>query len=115
MKKIALIGLGTMGSGIADNLLKGGYELHVYNRTPKKAARLMAKGALWADSPSVAASRAEVVIAVVGDDAASKAVWMGPDGALSGARPGTFCIRMQHPVTLMGAGVASPQPRSRRN
>ncbi len=92
MKKIAIIGLGTMGSGIAANLLKSGYELHVYNRTPGKAFQLLEKGALWADSPAAAAARAEMVIAVVGDDAASKAVWMGPNGAFEGARPGTFII-----------------------
>jgi len=92
MKEIALIGLGTMGSGIAANLLKAGYNLHVYNRTADKAAPLLKKGASWAESPAAAASRCEAVIAVVGDDAASKSVWMGPDGALSGARPGTYVM-----------------------
>jgi 3-hydroxyisobutyrate dehydrogenase len=92
MKRIALIGLGTMGIGIAANLLKGGYELHVYNRTKEKAAPLIAQGAVWAESPVGAASSAEMVIAVVGDDAASKAVWFGPDGALAGAKSGTFVI-----------------------
>jgi 3-hydroxyisobutyrate dehydrogenase len=92
MKRIALIGLGTMGRGIAANLLKGGFELHVYNRSKEKAAPLISLGAVWAESPSVAASRAELVIAVVGDDAASKAVWFGQDGALAGAKPGTYVV-----------------------
>ncbi len=92
MKKIALIGLGNMGSGIAGNLLKGGYELHVYNRTREKVAPLLDRGAVWADTPSAAASAAEAVIAVVGDDDASRAVWLGPEGALAGARPGTFVV-----------------------
>lgn len=92
MKRIALIGLGTMGSGIAANLLKGGFELHVYNRTKEKAEPVIAQGAIWAESPSVAAARAELVLAVVGDDAASRAVWFGPDGALQGARTNTFIV-----------------------
>jgi len=92
MKNIALIGLGTMGSGIAANMLKEGYNLHIYNRTADKAAPLLGKGAHWAESPAVAASRSEAVIAVVGDDKASRAVWLGPEGALSGARPGTFVM-----------------------
>jgi 3-hydroxyisobutyrate dehydrogenase len=92
MKRIALIGLGTMGSGIAANLIKGGYELHVYNRTKEKAAQLISQGAVWAESPSAAASRAEMVIAVVGDDAASREVWFGPDGGLADAQPGTFVV-----------------------
>jgi 3-hydroxyisobutyrate dehydrogenase len=92
MKRIALIGLGTMGIGIAANLLKGGYELYVYNRTKEKAEPLVSQGALWADSPAAAAAKAELVIAVVGDDAASKAVWFGPVGALAGAQPGTYVV-----------------------
>ena len=92
MKRVALIGLGTMGSGIAANLLRGGYELYVHNRTPEKAAPLLAKGAFWAESPSAAAAQAELVIAVVGDDAASRAVWLAPDGVLVGARPGTYVL-----------------------
>jgi len=92
VKRVALIGLGTMGSSIAANLLKGGYELHVYNRTREKAESLLAQGAVWAESPSVAAAGAELVIAVVGDDAASKAVWFGSEGALTGAKSGTYVI-----------------------
>jgi len=92
MKRVALIGLGTMGSGIAANLLRRGYELYVYNRTREKAALLLAQGAFWAESPSAAAAQAELVIAVVGDDTASRAVWFSPDGILTGARPGTFVV-----------------------
>jgi 3-hydroxyisobutyrate dehydrogenase len=92
VKRVALIGLGTMGSGIAANLLKGGYELHVYNRTREKAESLLSQGAIWAESPSFAAARSELVLAVVGDDAASRAVWFGPEGAMAGARPGTFVV-----------------------
>ncbi len=92
MKRIALIGLGTMGNGIAVNLLKGGFQLHVYNRTREKAAPLLTQGALWADSPAAASAQAELVLSVVGDDAASRDVWLGPQGALGGGRPGTVVV-----------------------
>jgi 3-hydroxyisobutyrate dehydrogenase len=92
MPRIALMGLGIMGSGIAQNLIKRNFPLHVYNRTREKAQPLLALGAQWADSPRAAAAQAEVVISVVGDDAASRAVWLGPEGALAGAPPGAVIV-----------------------
>jgi 3-hydroxyisobutyrate dehydrogenase len=92
MARVALLGLGTMGSGIAQNLARRGFLLHVYNRTREKARPVLALGAHWADSPRAAAAQAEVVIGVVGDDAASRAVWLGPEGALAGAQPGSVVI-----------------------
>lgn len=92
MASVALLGLGIMGSGIARNLLKHGFPLHVYNRTREKAQPLLAEGAHWADSPRAAAAQAEVVVSVVGDDAASRAVWLGPNGALAGAPPSAVIV-----------------------
>jgi 3-hydroxyisobutyrate dehydrogenase/2-hydroxy-3-oxopropionate reductase len=57
VKKIALIGTGVMGCGMARNLMKKGFELTVYNRTKAKADQLVAEGAKWAES--VAACVAE--------------------------------------------------------
>lgn len=81
MTNVTVLGLGIMGSGIAHNLLKAGYSLTVYNRTQKKATPLIEAGAQWADSPALAAQHAAVVISMVGDDVASRAMWLGPDGA----------------------------------
>ena len=92
MARIALLGLGTMGSGIAQNLVKRGFPLHVYNRTREKAQPVLALGAHWADSPRAAAAQAEVILSVVGDDDASRAVWLGPEGALAGAPPGAVIV-----------------------
>ncbi len=92
MTSVALLGLGTMGSGIAQNLARRGFRLHVYNRTREKAQPVLALGAHWADSPRAAAAQAEVVLSVVGDDTASRAVWLGPEGALAGARPGAVIV-----------------------
>ncbi len=81
MTHVTLLGLGIMGSGIAHNILKSGYPLTVYNRTKEKAASLIEAGAQWADSPALAAQNADVVISMVGDDVASRAMWLGASGA----------------------------------
>ncbi len=91
-QQIALIGLGTMGIGMGGRLLQAGFPLKVYNRTPQRASELVAKGAVLASSPADAAANAEIIIAIVSDDAASREVWLGEKGALSGAKPGAVVI-----------------------
>ncbi len=81
-----------MGAGMAKNLLKAGYPLTVYNRTPAKAQALASQGALIARTPEEAATGASVILAMLSDDAASRSAWMGPDGALAGAAPGAVLI-----------------------
>lgn len=88
MRSIAFLGLGTMGSGMARRLLNSGFALTVYNRTASRAEELKAAGAKVAATPRAAAADAEVVVAMLADDAASRAAWMGEEGALAGARPG---------------------------
>ncbi|HSX31304.1 MAG TPA: NAD(P)-dependent oxidoreductase [Candidatus Saccharimonadales bacterium] len=85
MKKIAVIGLGIMGHGIASNFLKSGYEVWVWNRTKEKADDLLAKGAKWASSPKEAASKADMVFEVTANDESSREVWLRDDGILAGA------------------------------
>jgi 3-hydroxyisobutyrate dehydrogenase len=92
MKSIAVLGLGNMGAGMARRLLKAGYEVTVYNRTGARAEALAADGAAIATSPKQAAEHAEMVIAMVADDHASRAAWTGDAGALAGARPGTILM-----------------------
>ena len=86
MQRVAVLGLGTMGSGMAQNILKAGFPLTVYNRTPAKAEPLAAAGAKFAPTPREAVADADVVIAMVADDDASRALWLGADGALDAAR-----------------------------
>jgi 3-hydroxyisobutyrate dehydrogenase len=89
---VALIGLGTMGRGMAIQLLKAGLPLTVFNRTKDRAASLRDLGASVAANPREAAETAEVVISMVADDEASRGVWLGAEGALKGARPDTLLI-----------------------
>jgi 3-hydroxyisobutyrate dehydrogenase len=89
---VALLGVGTMGSGMGANLLKAGFPLTVYNRTPAKTEPLIAKGAKAANTPALAAKDAEIIISMLSDDAASQAAWMGANGALDGAKRGTVLV-----------------------
>jgi 3-hydroxyisobutyrate dehydrogenase len=89
---IALLGLGIMGSGMANRLLGAGFRLTIYNRTAQKAAPLLERGAKLAPTPREAVTRANIIISMVADDPSSRSVWLGEQGALSGAIPGTVLI-----------------------
>ncbi len=91
-KSVAILGLGTMGTCMAANLLKAGFSLAVYNRTPEKAKALVGDGARFASTPAEAVQDASIVISMLADDAASREVWMGHDGALAAVKEGTILI-----------------------
>jgi 3-hydroxyisobutyrate dehydrogenase-like beta-hydroxyacid dehydrogenase len=85
--KVAVVGLGGMGHGIASRVLAAGHTLAVYNRTRSRADDLAKGGARVASSPADAARGAELVLTMVADDAALAAVVSGHDGVLSGLEP----------------------------
>ena len=91
-EKIGFIGLGTMGLVMTRRLVAAGYPLIVWNRTQDKAEPLLSEGAEWGDSPAAVASAASIVITMVSDAAASKAVLCGSGGVLEGASPGLIVI-----------------------
>jgi 3-hydroxyisobutyrate dehydrogenase len=90
--RVALLGLGTMGNGMALNLLRAGFPLTVYNRATAKADALAAHGAAVARSPAQAGAQASVVLSMLADDAASRAVWSGDQGALAAMSPGSLAV-----------------------
>jgi 3-hydroxyisobutyrate dehydrogenase len=90
--RIAFLGLGTMGGGMARQLLRAGFPLSVYNRSAEKAQPLVEEGAEIAATPRDAAAGAAIVISMVADDEASRGMWLGADGALAGTKPGTILI-----------------------
>jgi 3-hydroxyisobutyrate dehydrogenase len=92
MKKIAFLGLGRMGHGMAGRYLDSGFTLAVWNRSKAKAEDLIARGARWAASPADAADDAAAVVTMVADDEASRAVWLGKDGAAASAGPGALAV-----------------------
>jgi 3-hydroxyisobutyrate dehydrogenase-like beta-hydroxyacid dehydrogenase len=79
---IGFIGLGGMGLAMATNLVKAGFGLRVYNRTPDKARPLLELGAKLVCSPAEAASPGGVVVTMVSDDRAIEEVTLGADGFL---------------------------------
>lgn len=92
MAKLAFLGLGNMGLAMAENLLKAGHSLTVYNRTAAKAAPLQALGALVAATPAEAARGAEAAFTMVTDDEALLHLSTGPDGLLAGLAPGAVHV-----------------------
>ena len=90
--RVAIIGLGIMGSGMAGRLLSANFPLTVYNRNRDKSAPFAGAGATVAGSPREAASKADIIISMVADDVASREVWLGDNGALAGVPRGSVLI-----------------------
>jgi 3-hydroxyisobutyrate dehydrogenase-like beta-hydroxyacid dehydrogenase len=91
--KVGFIGLGRMGLGMAGNLINAGHEVTVYNRSPEKAAPLVAAGATLARSVA-AACTGEAVMTMLADDAALEGVSFGPDGIVAQLAPGALHISL---------------------
>lgn len=82
--RVAILGMGAMGSRMAAALLRAGHSVTVWNRTAARAQPLVEQGATLASSPRGAAGGADMVLAMVRDDEASRQVWLSPaDGALA--------------------------------
>jgi 3-hydroxyisobutyrate dehydrogenase-like beta-hydroxyacid dehydrogenase len=81
-----------MGHGMAGRYLDAGFAVAVWNRSKAKAEDLIARGARWASSPADAADGADAIVTMVADDEASRAVWLGRDGAASAAKAGALAI-----------------------
>jgi 3-hydroxyisobutyrate dehydrogenase len=81
-----------MGAGMAANRLKAGFSLTVFNRTAAKAQGLVGAGAHFASTPAAAAKGASVIISMLADDAASREVWLGKEGALEAAEKSAVLI-----------------------
>jgi len=91
---IGFIGLGALGRPMAERLLSQGFPLTVFNRTRARAEALAEKGARLAESPAAAASRAEALITVLGDDRALAEVAFGPEGVVSALPRGATHLEM---------------------
>jgi 3-hydroxyisobutyrate dehydrogenase-like beta-hydroxyacid dehydrogenase len=94
-EKVAFLGLGIMGSRMAANLCRAGFEVHAWNRTRARAEELAeAHGAVVADTPREAAGAAGIAITMVVDSPEVEAVLFGPDGAAEGLGDGGLAIDM---------------------
>ena len=94
MAKIGFVGLGVMGSGMAERLLAAGHTVTGYNRTKVKAQRLLGSGMNWADTPRAAAQAGDLVFTMVTNTEALRAVTGGPNGILAGLSSDKIYIDM---------------------
>src|SRR5689334_16604858 len=88
--RIALLGLGTMGAGMARNILAAGLPLTVWNRTPDKAAPLAELGAIVAPNPGAAVTGADLVVTMLFDAASVEEVITA---ATPGLAPGQLWVQ----------------------
>ena len=109
--RVAVIGLGAMGSRIAERLLDSGHELVVWNRTPGKAESLAALGASIAANTAEAARRAGAVMTMVSDPEALRDVTEGSEGLAAGATDATTVIQMSTVGPAAVQRLASILPR----
>jgi 3-hydroxyisobutyrate dehydrogenase-like beta-hydroxyacid dehydrogenase len=84
---VGFIGLGHMGLPMAQNLLKAGHALHVFNRTKARADTLLTQGASWEPWPREVARKSSIVISILADDVALQEVALGEQGILAGLAP----------------------------
>jgi 3-hydroxyisobutyrate dehydrogenase-like beta-hydroxyacid dehydrogenase len=92
--RVGFAGIGRMGLPMAHNVLDAGFPLAVFNRTPERCAPLVEAGATLADTPGQLARDCDVVITMVADGDAVRALLDGPDGLLAGAEPGLVLAEM---------------------
>jgi 3-hydroxyisobutyrate dehydrogenase-like beta-hydroxyacid dehydrogenase len=94
MANLGFVGLGVMGSRMVRRLLASGHAVAGYNRTRSKAQWLIDAGMKWAETPRAAAEAAEIVISMIANTEALRAVTTGPDGVLAGLSGGKIYIDM---------------------
>ena len=92
--RIGFIGLGVMGHSLAGHILDAGFDLHLYNRSSSKADDLVEKGAVLEANVADLAKKSDVMIAIVGFPADVEEVFLGKNGLLENARPGSIAIDM---------------------
>ncbi len=90
--RIGWIGTGAMGAPMCEHLLRAGYALSVYTRTPSKAQKLLEQGARWAESPAALAAESDVICTMVGFPQDVRAIYLQPAGLLAQARSGQVFV-----------------------
>lgn len=90
--QVGFIGLGTMGKGMAANLIKGGYDVLVHDINKAAAEPHVANGAKWADTPAILGESCEVVMTSLPGPVEVEAVAVGENGLLTGMKAGSACF-----------------------
>lgn len=93
-EKIGFVGTGVMGSSMVRHLLNAGHDVHVYNRTKKKADSLIEAGAIWQSSPAEVTKQTNIIITIVGYPTDVEETYFGEKGILNAAKSGDILIDM---------------------
>jgi 3-hydroxyisobutyrate dehydrogenase len=111
MARVAFVGLGKMGTGLASRLLAAGHELRLYNRTASRAEPLVHQGARALPTPREACLGADAVFSMTADDLSSRAVWLGANGILAAnleaGALATECSTLSHDWVMELAATAA--------
>ena len=105
--RIGWIGTGVMGRWMCQHAIQKGYPATVYNRSPEKTQPLVDLGAKLAHSPQEVAETSDVVFAIVGFPRDVREVFLGPNGALCGSRPGTILVDMTTSEPSLAVEIAA--------
>lgn len=102
---IGFIGTGVMGKSMARNLMKTGYKVLVYNRTKAKAQQLVEEGAVWQETVAQLAAHSDVIITMVGYPKDVEETYLGEQGVVSSAKPGSYLIDMTTSSPLLAQKI----------
>lgn len=94
MKKVAFIGVGIMGKSMVRHLMKAGFELHIFARTPEKVADVVNEGAAFHASIGDCIKDCDAVITMVGFPTDVEEVYFAPQNILDSAKAGAYLIDM---------------------
>ena len=111
---VGFVGLGVMGQGIVPRLLAAGHAVTGWNRSKDKAKPLIDGGMGWADTPRAVAQASEVVLSIVTDGAAVRAVALGDDGIIAGLKAGGIYADMSTIAPDVSRAVAAEFARNGR-
>lgn len=108
-RRIAVLGMGQMGSGMAARLAEAGHDIIGYDINPATRAALAKTGVAMADSIKAALAGREIVLTSLPDPAAVRAAWLGEGGLIASADAGSLCIELStiDPQTMREVGEAA--------
>ena len=106
MKKIGFIGVGIMGKSMVRNLIKAGFELHIYARTKSKVEDVVNEGAIFHDSIAECVKECEAVITIVGFPVDVEEVYFDKGNILDSVQQGTYLIDMTTTSPMLDQKIA---------
>ncbi len=106
MKKIGFIGVGIMGRSMVRNLMKAGFELHIYARTRSKVEDVISDGAIFHETIADCVKDADAVITIVGFPIDVEEVYFDKGNILDSAKEGAYLIDMTTTSPMLDQKIA---------